>query len=454
MASDPSNNAFLADGITLGIPNTSATDVQSIDNAIFLDADGKLHFKDNYTQNLVDITGEKVETLTLEDLYTRIKGVYVSNGKLYFKDSSVTKAYSLQEIVGAYIDWKNKLTNGGIFWIGSKRFTDNDCNNLIVNINGDPNLATNTSPEYGIPRLFDKSINSAYPTFSVGTKTFSIDQYIKDYVGDWKNETDGSWKWHDVPNLKITIPPVDSNKVAFILAKTNMRLIMSDKAVVFRLFDKTNGIELDRKAVQNETPLPTEEQITLSYTGKIITVIEAIQKLNCQCPTTEQIALAETEPTHDLIIQFHVEEYYPDTSNFDVYGSKCENVSGALYVPTEDTTDVRYKALERRVIGLPNGISDQPIVSSSIDVMIFDTTPTDIVGRKAGVIAFNNSDLQSITFDTAFSSSDYSITLSNNKNINVWYTNKTNQGFIIRTERKFVGQVDWIATKLKFQGDA
>jgi hypothetical protein len=454
MVPDTSNNAFLADGITLGIPNTSATEIQSIDNAIFTDANGNLHFRDNYTANLKDVLGNPVETLTLQDLYTRIKGVFVSDGKLYFKDATTTRAYSLQEIVGSYVNWKNKLTNGGIFWIGSKRFSEITCNNLIVNINGDPTLATNTDPSFGVPRLFDKSVGNEYPLYETGTKCFSFDQYLKEYIGNWKNEADGSWKWHDVPSLAITIPPVDSNKIAFILAKTNLRLIQGDTPIVFRLYDRTISKELDRKAVQNATPLPTEEQITLSYTGHIPTVFETIQKLNCQCPTAEQTASQTTEPTHEIVIQFHLEDQYLDNANFDIYGSSCQNISGNLYVPELDPTDVRYKALERRIIGLPNSISSDPIVQSSIDIMIFDTTPTDIVGRKAGSSTFNNGDLMTVTFDTAYSSSEYSINLSNNKNINVWYTNRTNSGFTIRSERKFIGQVDWVTTKLKFEGNA
>ncbi len=176
--------------------------------------------------------------------------------------------------------------------------------------------------------------------------------------------------------------------------------------------------------------------------------------MNCQCPTAEQTASQTTEPTHEIVIQFHLEDQYLDNANFDIYGSSCQNISGNLYVPELDPTDVRYKALERRIIGLPNSISSDPIVQSSIDIMIFDTTPTDIVGRKAGSSTFNNGDLMTVTFDTAYSSSEYSINLSNNKNINVWYTNRTNSGFTIRSERKFIGQVDWVTTKLKFEGNA
>ena len=41
-----------------------------------------------------------------------------------------------------------------------------------------------------------------------------------------------------------------------------------------------------------------------------------------------------------------------------------------------------------------------------------------------------------------------------NKNINTWYTSKKTTGFIIRSEVKMSGSIDWIATKLKFEGDA
>lgn len=446
---------FLTDGISLGIPNTSATTVEQIDNAVFLDSNGYLNFKDNYTANLLDINGNPVNTLTLQDLYTRINGVYVAgDGQLYFKDSTTSRAYSLKELVGAYIDWQQKLTTGGIFWVGSTRITSIQCNNLIVNTLGDPNLPANAPAISGQARIYEELESGQYPSYAVGTKVFSIDEYLNGVTGDFRLNTDGSWRWYDVPNLQILIPPVDVNKIGVIIAKISVRLIKANSPVVFRLVDTTTGLELDRKALANDTDFAVEQQPILTFVGPIVPFQQQLQQLACQCPTqNQQVALAQ-EPAHTLSIQFHVDDMYLDTPDFQVYDMKCQNVSGDLFVDVDDTSNIRYNAFERRIIGLPNSITTDPIVNSSIDVILYDTTPSDSSGRKAATIAFSNQDLINVVFDVPFTSSVYSITLSTDKNINSWYTNKTSTGFTIRTERKFTGNVDWIATKLSSQGEA
>jgi len=444
---------FITDGISLGIPNTSATSVDQIDNAIFADSEGNLHFRDNYVKNLTDINGNPVQTLSLKDLYTRINGVYVADGKLYFKDSSVSRAYSLKEIAEAYINWKSKLTTGGIFWIGNVRATNADCENLIVNVEGDPNLGVNADEISGVGRIYEK-VDGDYPEQSSGTKVFSIDQYINNLDDDYKIDTDGSWKWHDVPNLKILIPPVDANKVSVIIAKTNIRLIKSEKSIVFRLFDKTTNEELDRKAVCNNTSLPVEQQPILTFFGKLPSYVDALEQLSCQCPTEDQKVAIEEEPPHEIVIQFHVDDKFEDNEDFHIYNTKVENISGSLYATVDNTASLKYNGLERRLIGYPTSISDTPLVNSSIDVIIFDTNKNDAQGRKTGSKTFKNQDMVEVTFTTPYTSSEYSISLSCDKNINTWYTSKKNTGFMIRSEKKFSGTVDWVATKVKLEGDA
>ena len=63
--SDP----FIVDGISLGIPNDSATDISTLDNAISVDSDGNLIFKDNFTQNLTDVNGNPQPYIKLKDLF-------------------------------------------------------------------------------------------------------------------------------------------------------------------------------------------------------------------------------------------------------------------------------------------------------------------------------------------------------------------------------------------------
>jgi hypothetical protein len=453
MADEIKNDAFMADGISLGIPNSSATSIDAIDNAIFADSSGNLHFRDNFVKDLLDVNGNPIKSLTLEDLYTRVKGVYVVDGKLYFKDSSVARAYSLKEIADAYINWKNKLTSGGIFWIGNTRATNEKCENLIVNVEGDPNLGVNAPEISGVGRIYEK-VSNVYPPQASGTKTFSIDEYLNGLTGDYKLDTDGTWLWHDIPNVKITIPPVDANKAIVIIAKTNIRLIKAEKPIVLRLYDVTTGEELDRKAVGNDTALPVEQQPVLTFFGALPTYAAKLEALACQCPTEEQKVAFKEEPPHEIIIQFHVDDKFDDSSEFHVYKTKVENISGSLFETVDDTTSIRYNGLERRLIGYPTAISDEPLVNSSIDVVIYDTNKNDSQGRKTGSKTFNNQDMVEVIFDSAFTNSEYSISLSCDKNINTWQTNKKSSGFIIRGEKKFSGTVDWIATKTRLEGNA
>lgn len=447
---------FLMDGISLGIPNTSATHIEQIDNCIFVDENGELRFKDNYVKNLTDINGNPITSLSLRDLYTRMNGVYVANGKLYFKDSSVSKPYSLNELANAYISWKSKLTTGGVYWIGSNKITEIDCNNIMVNVVGDPNLATNTDGSSGDGRLYEK-VSDEYPATATGTKVFSIDKYLNDYVsddaGDYKTTASGELKWHDVPKHYITIPSIDETKPSIIIAKTNFRLIKSDKPVLVRLYDKTTGIELDRKALGNDTELPVEQQPLLTYFGTLTTFKSQLTQLACQCPTTDQTTGLTEEPPHVIAVQFHVDDQLVSGTD-DIFNTVIISGSGGTYSEVNDTSDIRFNAFERRLIGFPNSVSSTPLVNSSIDIIIYDATKSDTVGRKAGNVVFSNIDLKEIVFSTPFSSTEYSINLSCDKNINLWYTNKKTTGFTIRAERKFAGNVDWSVTKLKFEGEA
>ena len=442
---------FITDGISLGIPNTSATAIEQVDNAIFVDANGNLTFRDNFTATNTDVNGNPIVALKLSDLYTLIKGVFVSNGQLYFKDSSVSRPYSLNEIVGAYINWQNRLTTGGIFWIGTTRITNAECNNITVNIDGDPNLAVNTPSLSGDGRLFTQ-VNGTYPSNATGTQVFSIDEFLTTVSGDFRFNQDGTLRWFDIPNFQITIPPLDTNKVLFILAKTNLRLIKANSPITFRLYDTTTGVELDRKACENDTSLPAVQQPLLSFTGTPPTYQQSLTQLSCQCPTTAQTAGLVTEPPHILSVQFHVDDQLINGID-NVYSMMCENISGSLYEDVSNPNNILYDALERRLIGLPNDVSSTPLVNSSIDVIIFDTSPNDAQARKNGTLSFNNQSLLAVTFATPFTNASYSITLSCNMNINTWYTNKQPTGFTVVAGKAFTGSVDWIATKLITQGD-
>lgn len=442
------NDSFLVDGISLGIPNQSATDITTLDSAITCDISGNLVFKDQFTENLVDVDGNPKNTVTLKELYERINGVYVSNGKLFFKDSTVSRPFSLKEIIESYSNWKSKLTTGGIFWLGSTKITNNDCNNLMVNVDGDPTYTENTLATIADGRTFTKlESTNDYPSDAKGTVVFSLDQYLSN-LDDYNSITNpngyaytstGEMRWHTVPNLSIILPPLDSNKLCYLMAKINVRLIKNEKPVLFRLYDETVGVELDRKSVNNNSKFPTEQQPVLSFIGKV-PVYSSKYNVDCGCSLIKNTSTTENSPPHTISVQFHCEDILTDN---------------VLYDACEGSTNIAYRAKERRLIGFPNSISSTPIVNLSIDAIIYDINKNDSFGRKVGGnVSFSNENTKVIQFEKAYTDNNYTISLSSNKNINMWYINKKSTGFTIVAENKFTGYVDWIATKINSEGIA
>ena len=440
---------FICDGISLGIPNGSATDIAQLDNILFLDEEGNLHFRDEFVRSMSNVLGTPVDSITLKDLMGRMRGVFIVDGKLHFKDSSVPRAYSLDEIVGAYNRWQSKLTNGGIFWMGRTQVNLSDCDNVRVDVKGDPTIAPN---EDGA-RLFIKDSEGSYPSFVSGTKVYSLDADITEKdnngefgLGTFNRLSTGEWRWHDIPNLQIEIPPANLDVSANIFAKVSTRLIKTESPVIFRLYDETSGEVLDMVASANDSDESAEQQITLTHIGELTEATEELKKINCICPNPNQEDLLLDEPSHIIRVQYYVD----DVLNTDVISSTTTPSSAGDCYDKEDV--IQFNGFERRLIGLPNAITDEPIVNSSIDVILYNTTKTDKVGRKSKSAEFSNSDLYQVTFETPFDTANYSITLSPNKNINTWYTNKKPTGFVIRAEKKFSGTVDWSALKVQESG--
>lgn len=451
---------FLVTGISLGIPNNNATSIENIDNAIFLDESGNLHFKDSWVPTQNDVDGIPLQSISLRDLWLRTKGIYSKDGQLYFKDDVVKRAYSLSEIVSAYAETKSKFVNGGLWWIGRTSITNAECDNIKINPQGDPTL----EPDTDGGRIFFKE-NDSYVSVSAGTEVFSIDRYLETTTftdGDFKTNVDGSARWHDVPNLKLVIPAIDETKALMILSKLPIHMIGIDTPILFRLYDATTGETLDKVSMQSGSFEPSDHHVVLNYYGVIPSFKDKFKKLKCDCPTTAQLDNSNQEPPHVLKVQFYVNDKIntlPGEQNNVLDNitiqSYIENhvCCGNVYTETIER-DIKYLSYERRVIGLPNNVSDESIVSTTIDCVIFDITQEDKVGRKAGNVEFSNMDKYEVVFSNPFSSSDYTVTISCNKNINTYYTSKKSTGFIIRSEKKFSGTVDWIATKLVTEGAA
>lgn len=421
---DNYTDAFICNGISLGKPTEDGTpSIELLENAIFLDANGNLHITDEYIKSLTDEFGNPITSLSLKDLYLRIKGIFSQGGQLYFKDESVSRPYSLQDIIGSYTSWKSKLINSNLYWSGRTKITNDECYNVIVDVTADPN---------------DCELRISENINATGTKVFSIDRYIKNeyYTSslspEYRRKTDGSWQWHDVPNMKIITPTLDDDKIAYIIAKLPIRLVYTiDYPVVFRLYNETLGIELDRVSFTNNVKEDETQQVTLTYSGKMSDTSQT--PITCTCPGFTPAPEID-EPHNTIKVQFYVDNYYHNDGTSDVYNDNGELV---------------YLAHERRLFGIPNPGNRNDLSTSSIDVLLYNTLVVDKVGRKIGQLSFNSEIQKQVIFDIPFDSADYSISLSNNKNINMWYDGKTSKGFTIKAENKFTGTVDWTAIKVQ-----
>jgi hypothetical protein len=405
-------------GIVLKKKDSTSTPTSINDTAVgvFTDSDGNLLFRDTFITEYL-----KKETISLKDLYTKNNGVYSENGKLYFKDSTTTRSYSLEEIINSFSSWKKKLKSGSLYWINSTELDHRSCANI-------PKTSTSTT-------------NNVF---------WSIDRYIQEYLGvsqcqsvkaktfyDKTVSKDGSWIWHDVQSLEIVTPPIeDKNKISMIVAKLSYNQKRGVEPIVFRLYDATTKTELCRSSiVQNNNalvgyptsliyfgPLPLAKFSEINVAEENNTILQCDTNQDCGCVTTDCIEgeicfapdqqyVKETfkQNSHLIKVQFYVADYHVD--HWDRYfGSDIDGESAS---------------------------------KSSINVALFDTTPSTKYIRQHGTATFNAVSEYKIIFDTEAQTESYSINLSCNKNINVWWENKSTKGFTIRSELPFLGQVDW-----------
>jgi hypothetical protein len=222
-----------------------------------------------------------------------------------------------------------------------------------------------------------------------------------------------------------------------IVAKLSFSIRRSQEPIVFRLFDATAGVELTRASVINNSSDYIQTPIPLVYVGQIpmakftTTNLAKSTPENIVCDTAEDCGCTDTtcvegeqncitpnisyvdnkySPNSHLIkVQFHVVDFHGDY--WDRYfGTEIDNNAASI---------------------------------SSINAMIFDASPATTYVHRQGTATFNNTTSVDIVFDKELTTNKYSISLCANKNIQIWYTNKTSKGFTINSELAFQGFVDW-----------
>ena len=84
------------------------------------------------------------------------------------------------------------------------------------------------------------------------------------------------------------------------------------------------------------------------------------------------------------------------------------------------------------------------------DITVAQSIQTDTTNQKNGIVSFDGTfENTAVIFNTAFSNSDYQITLGATQNIRKWYANQNINGFTIYIEpgSNFVGDIAWVATE-------
>ena len=383
---------------------------------ISMDKNGNMVFNDEYVKNVLG----KVDGITLRELYTRTKGVYSnSNGELLFKDSSISRPYSLKEIVDSCKNWKNNLLTGSLWWVGNIETDHSSCANIPRKT--DP--TSSTLQCWSIDRFFYEKIRSSVYSRCNSDEVITSDLFV--------NKLNGDWIWYDIPGLELVLPPIpDKYKISQILAKLSFVAYDSPEPIVFRLMDITNNIELSRSALVQGNSNEVSYPILLSWQGQLKSIDECTIRESCGCVNTTCTAgdtSCDTIDTSSLMvkrqyeagsriikIQFHVKNYQADHWS--------------------------------RVFGME--IDGTYLSKSTLEAIIFDSNPTGKFGKKHGTVQFSKQSSIQITFDSPLDSSNYAISLSCNRNINCWWENKTNVGFKIVSELPFSGYIDWTIINL------
>ena len=421
---NPQNGQFTTDGVVLRGPaslgsNGFLTDVQM---GIFINENGDLVFRDNFTQNVLNQDG-----ITLRQLYNKNKGVFVqlipdpnnpgqTIEQLYFKDSTVTRAYSLEEIVTLCQSARQSLINGPLWWVGRTEIDHSECANIPLQTDQNNPNATN------ILWSIDKYLSTVTNTQPCNTPT------PQTFYEKTIDPTTGEWVWWDVENLEIVLPPIsDPYKLALILAKLSYQSFSTNEPIIFRLYDSTSGTELTRTAVVQANDGVVLSPVTLTYFGNLYNTNSAtnsttscstnscdtttVQSGNCFVPNIKFINDTYVAQSHLIKVQFHVIDYQP---NF------WQRVLGAAY-------------------------GSETLTKSSIEVTVFNTDPSSRVMRQNGTADLSAVNSFQVTFPNPFSTTGYSVQVTPNQNVKVWITNKATTGFTINCSKVVTCSVDWTA---------
>jgi len=413
---------LLTNGIVLsGTPQkTSDGSITSFDTGIVTDNQGNLIFRDSYVTDFL-----QKDSISLKELYNRAKGIFYKDGNLYFKDDTLPREYSLSEIVNTCSNWKRSLASGSLWWVGRTE-TDHRSN---ANIPKTPDFNENIF--WSLDKFLEQV--ESFNLCGVPNPTSFFQKTI---------DTNGNLKWWDVQGLEIVVPAIaDKYKLAVIMAKLAYSQRNGTDPVIFRLYDATAQVELTRTAVIQNNSQYNNIPVSLNYFGPL---------------TVPQVAKNRMAVNPNSIV-CDTDQDCGCTTVDCVEGDQTCFIPNPNYINNQYATNSHLIKIQFRVAGCSTNywdryfgtdIDQQGADKSSINVMIFDASPATQYTRKHGTITFDKVTQMNVVFDNPLTDVNYSVNLSPNKNINVWYSNKTVTGFTINCGLKLQGYVDWTITKL------
>jgi hypothetical protein len=308
-----------------------------------------------------------------------------------------------------------------------------------------------------------------YSGFTIGGK-FNVDNII-DIDYSIFNDV-----WMDIEDFNIVTPKVTNDIGISLMATLNVDIKHRTKTrFEFRLFDSVAQKELDRCIIQTINYEPFGEigsiqkeyietyPIQLQYFGPISTIKCEKEIFNkCVSKTDFNIMSHVSINAEDLFSEKQVDDKFSFITNrIKNLQTSARNTNATSSVVVNIETPRIYRVQWRMVVDptiIDNGHKDtlSDIYFNNIAARgdtfeislnmysLGEIDKTKILNQ--GIVVFKNEHKKLITLSNA-TNSTYSVSLMCSKNINVWYQDKTTNGFVIVSEKDFDGEVCWIVSK-------
>ena len=283
-------------------------------------------------------------------------------------------------------------------------------------------------------------------------------------------------QWFDMPNMYINTNKIDNKKAVSCTSNFNIEVSESEHpiTIAFRLYESVGEEVLDVVRYTTRTPIPTSSIGSYGENRKHIVPIE----MNYSGPITQytcNVSIDELIDSSDL----NVGEHLRLRTESNCAGQLCIDDDGTILKQMVDELftgaevdiikqnesrinvprvfKVQWRVIVPTDIEVPQ-IADFDVfkvVDSGLDqateatmgLSIFsvgDTTAKRSILK--GDKQLKNANAIQVLFDTPMPNSDYSVTLTKDQNVKLWYDNKTLNGFTIRAERKMTCNIDWTAS--------